>query len=526
MLKIFLQLLLFVSFLQATSITAQKDTFSVNEDLTFTATAMSGDSTDWIGVYPVGASNAWENVRSWTWTRWNSPKTSGTLTIHGLSAGEYEVRAFFKNSYTVEAVDTFTVAQGGQNNPVTISTNKAVYSPNESISVTLSNMLGNNKDWIGIYPVGSDNSWGNVRAWKWTGGINDGTITLYGVDAGEYEVRAFFNNTYTVEAVKTFTVAQEGQNNPVSISTNKAVYSPNESISITLSNMLGDNKDWIGIYPVGSDNSWGNVRAWKWTEGIINGTITLSGLEAGEYEARAFFNNSYHLETIDTFSVVANNGGDDDGEAKIFIIGDSTVHNTSVGEMGWGSKLGTYMHIPANVSNRARSGASSKSYKYESASHHDWTYTKGLINQADLTNGAYLFIQFGHNDAKDDYRYTEPGRHNSYYNELKAYVDQARGLGVIPVLITSVNRQYVGSRTHGQYPQTMRYLAEDENVILLDLEYKSFIEFKKYDSDAALQNVFSYDDGTHFNPTGAGIVAGWVKELACQKNQTLCSQFK
>jgi len=429
MLKIFLSLLLFASFMQATSITAQKDTFLVDEPLTFAATDMSGDSTDWIGVYPVGASNAWENVRSWKWTRWRSPKTSGTLTIHGLPAGEYEVRAFFHNSYIVEAIDTFTVAP-------------------------------------------------------------------------------------------------DVQNNPVNISTNKEVYAPNESITITLSNMLGDSQDWIGIYPVGSSNSWSNVRSWKWTGGIVNGTITLPGVAAGEYEARAFYENSYHLETIDTFTVEANNDGNDDGKAKIFIIGDSTVHNTSQGEMGWGSKLGTYMNYAENASNRARSGASSKSYKYESSSHHDWTYTKNLINQADITDGAYLLIQFGHNDAKSGYLHTEPGRYNSYYNELKVFVDQARDLGVTPVLITPVSRQYVGSRTHGQYPQTMKYLAEDENVLLLDLEYKSYLEFKEYDSDAALQNVFSYDDGTHFNPTGAGIVAGWVKELACQENQTLCNQFK
>ncbi len=211
--------------------------------------------------------------------------------------------------------------------------------------------------------------------------------------------------------------------------------------------------------------------------------------------------------------------------AKIFIIGDSTVHNDSQGEMGWGSKLGTYMQHPNNAFNRARSGSSSKTYKYDSASHHDWSTTKTMMQDADTSHGAYLFIQFGHNDEKDGYTYTQPGRYNSYYTELEVYVDQARDLGFTPVLITPVSRQYVGSRTHGEYPQTMKDLASDKGVLLLDLEYKSYLEFKKYPSDAALQEVFHYDDGTHFNPNGAAIVAGWVKELACQKDQTLCGQF-
>ncbi len=230
--------------------------------------------------------------------------------------------------------------------------------------------------------------------------------------------------------------------------------------------------------------------------------------------------------TISTQAVpLGDGGGGENSDAKIFIIGDSTVHNDSEGEMGWGSKLSTYMKHPNNAFNRARSGSSSKTYKYDSASHHDWSTTKTMMQNTDTLHGAYLFIQFGHNDEKQGYTYTQPGRHNSYYNELEAYVDQAKDLGFTPVLITPVSRQYVGSRTHGQYPQTMKDLASDKGVLLLDLEYKSYVEFKKYPSDSALQKAFGYDDGTHFSPTGAGIVAGWVKELACQKDQALCGQF-
>jgi lysophospholipase L1-like esterase len=405
----------------------------------------------------------------------------------------------------------------------TISTTQDNYLNAQSIVVNVSDMSGAANDWIGIYPAGSDNSWGNVLSWRYTKGVKNGQITLPGVADGQYEARAFFNNSYTLEASYAFSVGEIVHT--TTLNTSKETYSPQESITLNLSQMSGASNDWVAIYPAGSSNSWNNVLSWKYTHGIVNGTITLNGVPAGEYEARAFFRNSYHLEAKKSFSVSAVDVGSDN--AKIFIIGDSTVHNTSYGEMGWGSKLGTYMKYSNHAYNRARSGSSSKSYKIESASKHDWIYTKSLIQQSDISNGAYLFIQFGHNDEKDGYLHTEPGRYNSYYNELKTYIEQARDLGVTPVLITPVSRQYKGSRTHGAYPQTMKDLAHDESVVLLDLEYKSYLEFNKYNSDSAIQNVFSYDDGTHFNPTGANIVAGWVKELACMSaDATLCHQFQ
>jgi len=217
----------------------------------------------------------------------------------------------------------------------------------------------------------------------------------------------------------------------------------------------------------------------------------------------------------------------EDTSVKIFIIGDSTVHNTSQGEAGWGSKLGEYTDENVIIFNQARSGSSSKSYKISSASHHDWTTTKSMMADADISHGAYLFIQFGHNDEKkDEYLHTEAGIGNSFYTHLKEYVDEARTIGVIPVLITSVERMYLGASTHGDYPQTVRDLAIDENVLLIDLQEKSWYEFNQYESHQAIQDVFSYDDSTHFNPEGASIVAGWVKALICSsEDANLCSLF-
>ena len=204
--------------------------------------------------------------------------------------------------------------------------------------------------------------------------------------------------------------------------------------------------------------------------------------------------------------------------AKIFLIGDSTVHNMTKGEMGWGSALSKYMKNPNNLFNQARSGASSSSYKISHPRHHDWESTKKLIAQSDISKGGYLFIQFGHNNR--DKNYTQ------FYNDLKSYTKQAKALGLIPVLLTPVARLYKYDKSHKDYPQIVRNLAEDENILLLDLYNKSRHIFNSYPTHDAIAAKFAYDDHTHFNPQGAKIVAGWVKELACEASPSLCIEFK
>jgi lysophospholipase L1-like esterase len=226
-----------------------------------------------------------------------------------------------------------------------------------------------------------------------------------------------------------------------------------------------------------------------------------------------------------------------DNDTKIFIIGDSTVHNEDYPddhggyfERGWGDVIAKQMKRPEYIFNEARSGASSSSYRNVINGRHDWPETRDLISNTDITNGAYLLIQFGHNDAAEgESWYTEPGVGKQYYSELKSYIFEARELGVTPVLITPVERTILNTHSHTPYADTMRQLAKDENVLLLDLTKKSYTEFNKYITAEELHDTFNYrkDDHTHFNPTGASIVASWVRELACSsKDKKLCMEFK
>jgi hypothetical protein len=210
-----------------------------------------------------------------------------------------------KNSFLYKVVLLFLFSTSSLFS-ATIETTKTIYNIGEPIVVTLTGMLGDSDDWVGIYPKGASNEWDNVLAWDWTGGIADGNVSLSSVMAGAYEARVFFKNSFTVEAVVSFEV-QTQQEIHTAIATSKTEYEIDEQIEVTVENMLGNHEDWIGIYPKGSSNEWENVVAWDWTGGIKNGTVSLPNIPAGAYEARAFFSNTFQTEAHVEFSVKSAN---------------------------------------------------------------------------------------------------------------------------------------------------------------------------------------------------------------------------
>ena len=82
---------------------------------------------------------------------------------------------------------------------------------------------------------------------------------------------------------------------------------------------------------------------------------------------------------------------------KVHTIGDSTMatysESTTV-TRGWGQMFQQFFTDAVTVNNRAKSGASSKSF-YEEAAY--WESVKKQIQPGD-----YVLIQFAHNDEKND----------------------------------------------------------------------------------------------------------------------------
>ena len=79
----------------------------------------------------------------------------------------------------------------------------------------------------------------------------------------------------------------------------------------------------------------------------------------------------------------------------VHTIGDSTMatYDETSDKRGWGQVLDQFFTENLNVNNRAKSGASSKSFYREAAY---WTTVKQQIAAGD-----YVFIQFAHNDEKN-----------------------------------------------------------------------------------------------------------------------------
>ena len=213
----------------------------------------------------------------------------------------------------------------------------------------------------------------------------------------------------------------------------------------------------------------------------------------------------------------------------IFIIGDSTVEDNKPPFRGWGWALPEHVREGVTVRNHALSGRSSRSFRAE-----------GLFEpvERDLAAGDMLLIQFGHNDEKDDERHTDPS--TTFPEQLWQYCEFALSRGALPVLMTPVSRRFfVGDGnllyTHGEYPLAVRRLAAEKNVPLCDLKRDSRELFLELGPERTAELFVrlapgenpdfpeGHDDKTHFNATGAAVIAGLVaREL---KNIPECTPY-
>ncbi|MEH7222649.1 rhamnogalacturonan acetylesterase [Bacillus sp. JJ1566] len=224
----------------------------------------------------------------------------------------------------------------------------------------------------------------------------------------------------------------------------------------------------------------------------------------------------------------------------IYIAGDSTVSDCPPNEeprAGWGQVLHHYFLDNVIIHNLAVGGRSSKSFIDEKR-------LETILNE--IQPNDYLFIQFGHNDQKQDHRRTE--RNSSYPFYLNQYIDGARQKNAIPVLVTSMHRRTFNDNGRivnslGEYPESMIDLANEQQVTLIDLWNKSKQLYESLGPEMS-KDLFlwfepgehpNYPDGicddTHFREDGAhkfaSIIAKEIKEnisdLAVYVKEARCS---
>ena len=199
---------------------------------------------------------------------------------------------------------------------------------------------------------------------------------------------------------------------------------------------------------------------------------------------------------------------------KIVLVGDSTVATGG----GWGPGFCATLTVNVTCVDDAQNGRSSKSYLDE-----------GLWTKALAEKGQYYFIQFGHNDQKDDpARHTDPD--TTYAENLRRYVRDARALGAIPILVSPLSRRNYRDGTLADdglsaYAAAAQRVAAEEKVTFVNLfalsqqllkgttqeQADSFDATNHPDAKAEGSSVHK-PDRTHLNEKGKAVFGRMVAD--------------
>ena len=239
---------------------------------------------------------------------------------------------------------------------------------------------------------------------------------------------------------------------------------------------------------------------------------------------------------------------------KVHTLGDSTMapyDESATVTRGWGMYFGDFLTNGWSSINYARGGRDSRG-GYEEL----WQSAKKQVAEGD-----YVIITFGHNDEKNggidgyalydyyvakgdqtaaaavDKRGTVPS--TTYKENLGKIVDEAIALGAHPVICSPVCRAYftgnkirrngrhdlgdsfsiltsdgpVAGKSVAANDHTMDYawhseqLAKEKGVPFIDLTQATAELYESYGSGKCLEYLFDGQGSTHFNTTGALLVA-------------------
>lgn len=196
----------------------------------------------------------------------------------------------------------------------------------------------------------------------------------------------------------------------------------------------------------------------------------------------------------------------------IHLAGDSTVAPgplDDTGVAGWGAALHLYVDEP--VHNEAIGGATTASFREEGR----WQRVLDAIEPGDV-----VVIQFGHNDQKEPDTLAARG---DYTANLRAFVDEARAAGGVPVLGTSVERRLFTDDgdlrlSHGPYPAAVRALGDELDAPIIELTAFTRWLYLWLGQEESWQ-LFGHShpetgapDNTHFGAHGAATVAAFVAQ--------------
>jgi len=247
---------------------------------------------------------------------------------------------------------------------------------------------------------------------------------------------------------------------------------------------------------------------------------------------------------------------------KVHTIGDSTMEQydeQATDKRGWATYLGAFFdNTQVIVNNRGKSGKDTRTYYNDNAY---WASVKSQMSAGD-----YLIIQFAHNDEGvatygtdiEEYkaavhaiypdsvitelRGTNP--QTTYRQYLRLFIDEARALGVNPILVGPICRAYFQGNTikrNGRhdlgdkfskiengvlyenqslpagdstmsYVKAMKVVAAEKDVPFIDLTAATRDLYLSYGEQQCLSLMFvdkepGKKDQTHTNAVGANLIA-------------------
>lgn len=209
----------------------------------------------------------------------------------------------------------------------------------------------------------------------------------------------------------------------------------------------------------------------------------------------------------------------------LFLAGNSTVTDQENDPWAsWGQMFTNFMNTNCVVANHARSGETLLAFKGEKR------FAK-ILHQ--MKKGDYLFVEFAHNDQKPGKNHLDP--FTTYTEELKFYNEEVKKRGGTMILVTSTMRRKFTDNgkienTLGDYPEAMRKLAEEEGLMLIDLNEMSKNVFEALGVEGSKKALVHYPantypnqpnelaDNTHFNTYGAYELAKCVAGEIVKKN--------
>ncbi|HWC61754.1 MAG TPA: rhamnogalacturonan acetylesterase [Verrucomicrobiae bacterium] len=232
----------------------------------------------------------------------------------------------------------------------------------------------------------------------------------------------------------------------------------------------------------------------------------------------------------------------------LFIVGDSTVHNLSRGERGWGDIIGKYFDDQKiRVENHALGGRSSRTF-----------ITQGWWDKV-LTNskpGDYVLIQMGHNDGgplddtnrargsirglgddtKDIFNpiTKKPETVHTYGWYLRQYIHDSRAKGMTPILCTPIphcpsNEVHAGDVEKSDFVRLATAVAENEKVLFINLNQIVMSHYAGMPPKEIKEKYFTPADHTHTSLAGAelnaqSVIEGLRELKTCPLNNDLLPQ--